>query len=83
MKKDFGSLDASIIETLARRSLRLSELLSVAAVRDQALRLNVRRAGVAPSASADKTINERLQALRRSGKIAYDSATSRWDYVSA
>jgi hypothetical protein len=83
MKKDFGSLDASIIEILARRSLLPSELLSVAAVRDQAFRLNVRRAGVSPSASADKTIIERLQALRRSGKIAYDSATSRWDYVSA
>jgi len=83
MKTDFGPLDALIIKTLARRSLRLSELLSVAAVRDQGLRLNVRRAGVSPSASADTTINERLQALRRSGTIAYDSATSRWDYASA
>ena len=79
MKPDFTSLDSLIIETLANRPLRRDELLGASAVRNQALRLNIRRAGVSPSDSADTTINERLQVLRRSGRIAYDSATSRWD----
>ena len=79
MKPDFSHLDASIIETLAKRPLRLDELLAIASVRNQALRLNIRRAGVSPSDSAEATINERLQALRRGGVIAYDPATSRWD----
>jgi hypothetical protein len=79
MKTDFTHLDSSIIETLAKCPLRLDELLSVAAVRNQALRLNIRRAGVSPSDSAEATINERLLALRRGSRIAYDPATSRWD----
>ena len=79
MNPDFTHLDSLIVETLANRPLRRDEVLEVSAVRNQALRLNIRRAGVSPSDSADTTINERLQALRRSGRIAYDSATSRWD----
>ena len=79
MKRDFSLLDSSIIETLAKGPLKLDDLLAVAAVRDQALRLNIRRAGVSPSNSADTTINERLQALRRAGRIAHDRPTSRWD----
>lgn len=78
MKTDFSQLESSIIETLAKGPLRLDELVAVAAIRNQALRLNIRRAGVSPSNSAETTINERLQALRRGGKIAYDSATNRW-----
>lgn len=78
MKKNFLVLDSSIIETLAKRQLRLHEILEVAAVRNEALRLNLRRAGVSPSESADATVNERLQALRRNGTIEYDRATSRW-----
>ena len=78
MKIDFSLLDSSIIEILTKGPLKLHDLLAVAAVRDQALRLNIRRAGVSPSNSADATINERLQALRRAGRVAYDRPTSRW-----
>ena len=79
MKKDFLPLDVSIIDTLTKHPLRLGELGAVAVVRDQALRLNIRRSGVAPSSSADITINERLQALRREGRLAFDPGTSRWE----
>ena len=79
MKTNFSSLDSSILEVLAEHPSRLDEILAVVAVRDEALRINRRRAGASPSESADITVNERLQALRRSGRIAYDSATSRWE----
>lgn len=79
MKIDLVPLDSSIVEALAKRPLRRDELLAVDTVRSQALRLNIRRAGVSPSDSADITITERLQALRRVGRIAYDSVTSRWN----
>lgn len=79
MKTDFSSLDSSILEALADRPSRLGEILAVAAVRDQALPISRRRAGASPSESADTTVNERLQLLRRSGRIAYDPATSRWE----
>lgn len=79
MKTNFSSLDSSILEILTDRPLRLGEILAVATVRDEALRINRRRAGVSPSESADITVNERLQAMRRSGRITYDPATSRWD----
>jgi hypothetical protein len=79
MKTDFSHLDSSIVEALAKCPLRLNDLLAVDAVRNQALRLNIRRAGVSPSDSAEATINERLLALRRGSSIAYDPATSRWD----
>lgn len=78
MKRDFTSLDLAIVESLASRPFRRDELSEIPAVRTHALRLNVRRAGVSPSNSSDTTINERLQALRRSGRVMYDSATSRW-----
>jgi hypothetical protein len=78
MKRDFTSLEAAIVETLSNRPFRRDELSEVPAVRTQALRLNIRRAGVSPSDSADTTINERLQVLRRSGTVTYDAATSRW-----
>jgi hypothetical protein len=78
MKIDFSRLDSEIVETLAKGRLKLDDLVAVAAVRDQALRLNIRRTGVSPSNSADATINERLQALRRAGQVAYDRPTSRW-----
>jgi hypothetical protein len=79
MKKALLSLDSAIIETLAKRPMRLHELVEVEPVRNEALRVNRRRTGVSPSESADATVNERLQTLRRSGSIAYDPATSRWD----
>lgn len=78
MKGDFTSLDSVIIETLTMRPFQRDELSEVLTVRTQALRLKIRRSGVSPSDSADTTINERLQALRRTGRVAYDSATSRW-----
>lgn len=79
MKIDFSLLDNSIIETLAKNPLKLGDLLAVAAVRDQALRLNIRRAGESPSKSADTTINERLQVLRRASQVTYDRPTRRWE----
>lgn len=79
MKTDFSSLDSSILEALAKRPSRMGEILAVAAVRDQALRISRRRAGTSPSESADTAVNERLQSLRRNGRISYDPATSRWE----
>jgi hypothetical protein len=78
MKKDFLPLDDSIIDTIAKSPLRLEELAAVSVVRNRALRLNIRRSGVPPSSSTDMTINERLQLLRREGKLAYDPGSSRW-----
>jgi hypothetical protein len=46
MKIDFSRLDSEIVETLAKGRLKLDDLVAVAAVRDQALRLNIRRTGV-------------------------------------
>ncbi len=79
MKTDFSSLDASILEALVERPLRLGEVLAVVAIRHEALRINRRRAGASPSESADITVNERLQVLQRSGRVSYDPATSRWE----
>ena len=76
--RNFALLDIAIIEMLTLRPFQRDELTEVATVRNQALRLNIRRGGVSPSASADETIHERLQALRMSGRITYDSATNRW-----
>lgn len=81
MKIDFSLPDSSIIETLAKGPLKLDDLLKVDAIRDQALRLNIRWAGVSPSNSADTTINERLKALRRASQVEYDRPTSRWDVL--
>lgn len=78
MKTDFSSLDASILEVLTEHPSRLGEILEVVSVRAEALRIARRRAGASPSESADLTINERLQALRRSDRVTYDPATSRW-----
>jgi len=61
---------------------RRSELSEVPAVRDQVLRLNIRRAEVSPSDSADTTINERLQVLRRNGRVRYDLAGSRAAFIA-
>jgi hypothetical protein len=80
-KRDFTSLDSAIVETLTDRPFRRDELLKVPSVRDQALRLDVRRSGVSREDSADITISERLQALRQSGGLTYDLATSRWCVV--
>jgi hypothetical protein len=78
MRTDFTLLDTSILEVLAERPSSLGEILAVVAVRDEALRIARRRAGTSPSESADLSVNERLQALRRSERISYDPATSRW-----
>ena len=79
MSTDFSILDASILEVLAKGPSRLSEILAAQAVRDRALRIHRRRAGTSPSESADITVNERLQAMRKIGTVVYDPATSRWE----
>lgn len=81
-KRDFTSLDSAIVETLPNRPFRRDELLGVPTVRDQALRLDIRRSGVSRGGSADTTIRERLQALRQRGRVTYDLATTRWCLVN-
>ncbi len=78
MKTDYNSLDTSILELVAAGAQPLNNILNSGAVREIALRVARRRAGTAPSESADETTNERLQELRRAGKIGFDRATSRW-----
>lgn len=53
MKKDVLPLNDLITDTIAESPLKLGELAAVSVVRNQALRLNIRRSGVAPSSSAD------------------------------
>jgi hypothetical protein len=79
MKTDFSSLDESILQALAERPSRLGEVLAVRAIRENAILLARRRAGTSPSESADIAVHERLQAMRRDGRVTYDSATSRWE----
>jgi hypothetical protein len=79
MNINFLPLDAALVEALAKSPLRLVDISEIPSARDLALRLHIRRSGESPSRSADKTINHRLQALRRDGKIAYDRATARWE----
>lgn len=83
MKADFSSLDAFILQELAHRPSRLDEILQVRAVRDHALRAAPHRSGASPSQSADTTVNERMQALRRGGKLACDPATGRREMLPA
>jgi len=78
MKTDYSKLDFSILDTVAMGAQRLDQILAVGAVREVALQVARRRAGASPSGSADETVMERLQALRRAGKIDFDRATSRW-----
>lgn len=79
VKADFSSLDASILQALAGRPSRLGDILQVRGVREHALRVARRRSGASPSQSADTAINERMQALRRVGRVLYDPATKRWE----
>ena len=78
MKTDYGRLDFLILDTVAKGPQSLDRILISAAVREVAMRLARRRAGASPSESADETIKERLQALRRAGKIEFDRASRRW-----
>jgi hypothetical protein len=68
-KRDFTFLDAAIVEALAHRPCRRDNLLGVQAVRDQALRLDVRRSGVSRGGSADTTISERLQVFDKAAAL--------------
>lgn len=81
-KKDFSALDESIVRALVSRPYPLLEILDLADVRDNALRVLRLRAGASRSGSADTTVRDRLQILRRDGKITYDKATRRWTSVS-
>jgi hypothetical protein len=78
MKADYSRLDFSILDAFATGPQSLDRILAVGAVRKAALQLARRRAGASPSESADETVKERLQALRRAGKIEFDRATHRW-----
>lgn len=78
MKTDYSRLDLSILDCLATVARPLNQILTVDSVRKLALQLARRRAGASPGESADETVKERLQALRRGGKIEFDRACSRW-----
>jgi len=78
MKKDFSPIDDSIVHVLAERPCRLEEILQVPTIRELALLVVRLRAGLSRSESADVTVHERLQILRRDGKVSYDRSTSRW-----
>jgi len=78
MRTDYSRLDFLILDVVATRAQSLDQILAAGAVRKLALQLARRRAGTSPSESADETIRERLQALRRGGKIEFDRANRRW-----
>lgn len=81
MKTDYSRLDFSILGVVAAGAQPLDRILAVGVVRKLALQLARRRAGASPSESADETVKERLQALRRAGKVEFDRATCRWAVV--
>jgi hypothetical protein len=83
MKTNYSALDSLILEVLAKVDKSLDAMLVIGAVRDAAIRVAPQRAGVPPSGSADLTVNERLQSLRREGQISYDRATARWTCTGA
>jgi len=59
------------VETVPQR---LDAILADSVVSVAASRISRLRAGTSPAGSANETIKERLQALRRTGQIAYDPA---------
>ncbi|MDZ7863041.1 hypothetical protein [Acidovorax sp.] len=79
MKADFPSLDASMQQVLAARPSRLDDILQVRAVRDHTQRAAPRRSVASPGSSADTTIHERMQALRRAGRVGHEPPTGRWE----
>lgn len=77
-KKDYSSLDAAILALVSQAPRTKDALLSEDALRRLALRVYRPRGGESPAQSTDKTLLERLNMMRISGRLAYDGATSRW-----
>lgn len=82
-KKDYGSLDAAILASVTEAPRSKDALLAEEALRRLALHVYRPRAGETPAESTDKTILERLNKLRLTGRLAYDAGTSRWIVGSA
>lgn len=82
MKKDFSALDGSILRALTERPLALTDIFNVPLIRDEALDVVRLRAGASRSTSAESTIQERLQILRRDRHVTYDKATGRWSAIA-
>jgi len=77
-KKDYSSLDDAILAWVAQAPRAKDAILAEEALRRLALHVYRPRSGESPAQSTDKTILERLNMMRISGRLAYDGATSRW-----
>lgn len=82
-KKDYGELDASILEVVGSMLHRPDALLANDAVRRAAMCVARRRSGTSPAESTDATIMDRLNVLRLAGRISYDHSTSKWTKIAA
>lgn len=77
-KKDYGNLDAAILALISQTPLAKEAILAEETLRRLALLVYRPRAGESPAQSTDKTIMERLNKMRITGRLAYDPSTSRW-----
>ena len=77
-RKDYSSLDAAILASVTETPRSKDALLADRALRRLAFDVYRPRAGESPAESTDKTILERLNKLRLTGRLAYDAGTSRW-----
>ena len=77
-KKNCSSLDAAILAVVAEAPRSKDALLAEESLRRLALNVYRPRAGESPAESTDKTLLERLNKLRLTGRLAYDASTSRW-----
>ncbi len=82
-KKDDSSLDDAILGRLAQAPRGKDAILAEEALRRHALHVYRPRSGESPAQSTDKTILERLNKLRSTGRLAYDAGTSRWMQAAA
>lgn len=77
-KKDYNSLDAAILALVSHAPRAKDAILAEEALRRLALHVYRPRSGESPAQSTDKTIMERLNKMRITGRLAYDPGTSRW-----
>lgn len=77
-KKDYISLDEVILALVSQAPRTKDAILAEELLRRIALHVYRPRAGESPAQSTDKTIMERLNKLRITGRLAYEPGTSRW-----
>lgn len=82
-KKDYSTLDAAIFALVSQAPRAKDAILSEEALRRLALHVYRPRGGESPAQSTDKTIMERLNKMRITGRLVYDPSTSRWIAGSA